>query len=151
VVPEGEVAEAPPAPTPDTTDSLPDDDLETAEFVPPEALKQRFPRAYQRWTPEEDVELRRLFDEGRTLEEVIETLGRTSPTVSGYLARYIEERRPSSISTWVDDDTYARISDAIDQVGDDFLKPIFEHLGEQVDYDRIRVVVAHRRALSGTT
>ena len=125
--------------------------IECRDMIAPPSLDAIMTRPAPRKRPPLNAAAFALFDEGRTLEEVIETLGRASPTVSGYLARYIEERRPSSISTWVDDDTYARISNAIDHVGDDFLKPIHEHLGEQIDYDRIRIVVAHRRALAGTT
>lgn len=87
-----------------------------------------------------------MFDEGYSIEKVVESMGRTSATVTNYLARYIEERQPVSISAWIDDDTYSRVVEAIEQVGDDFLKPIHDHLGGDVDYDHIRVVLAHHRA-----
>ena len=90
-----------------------------------------------------------LFDERRSIDEVAETLGRTTPTVAGYLERYVEEKRPDSVAAWVDDDTYARVAEALEQLGDDLLRPVHDHLGGDVPYEQIRVVAAHRRAHAG--
>jgi ATP-dependent DNA helicase RecQ len=90
-----------------------------------------------------------LFDERRSIDEVAEALGRTTPTVAGYLERYVEEKRPDSVSSWVDDDIYARVAEAIDRLGDDLLRPIHDHLGGDVPYEQIRVVAAHKRAHAG--
>jgi len=81
------------------------------------------------------------------VEEVSERLGRARSTVVGYLTRHIEDNRPESIARWVDDETYRRVASAAAEVGDGPLKPIYERLNQEIDYDRIRLVVTHRRAV----
>jgi hypothetical protein len=46
----------------------------------------------------------------------------------------------------VDRTTYERVAEAARTVGTDRLKPIWLALGEAVDYDEIRLVVAHLQA-----
>ena len=59
-----------------------------------------------------------------------------------HLAAFIQVEKPTSIATWVPQETYHHVLGAIRQVGPGFLKPIFLVLGEKVDYDTIRLVVS---------
>jgi ATP-dependent DNA helicase RecQ len=102
------------------------------------------PRAEPRSTSE-DLAFR-LFRDGAVLEDVMHQTERKRTTVVDYLAAFIRSERPASIARWVADDLYQRIAGAARQVGTERLKPIFLLLGEQVDYDSIRLVVAHLQA-----
>jgi ATP-dependent DNA helicase RecQ len=84
-----------------------------------------------------------LFREKSAVEDVMHQLNRARTTVMDYLADYIRTERPPSIAVWVPDGIYQRVAAASREVGTERLKPIFLALGETVDYDTIRLVVAH--------
>ncbi|MFQ5415191.1 MAG: DNA helicase RecQ [Phycisphaerae bacterium] len=84
-----------------------------------------------------------LFAAGVGIDAAAETLGRARGTTTGYLAQYIETKRPERIDEWVTPEAYAAVKDAIDEVGMAYLRPIFEKLDGAVPYDTIRLVVAH--------
>ena len=94
--------------------------------------------------PQRDKAMK-MFSDGATIDVAAAATKRAQSTVSGYLEQYIEVHKPSSVATWVDERTYDMISAAIDAVGMDALRPIFEHLDEQVSYETIRIVAAHLR------
>ena len=52
---------------------------------PFERVKQSHPRAYEKWTSEEEQELARLFKMGRSIDEIAAELGRPSSAVSSRL------------------------------------------------------------------
>jgi ATP-dependent DNA helicase RecQ len=95
-----------------------------------------------------------FFDQGMNVAEVAESMDRALSTVGGYLADYIEHRRPERISPWVDDATYARVAAACrecragDAVG--FLSRVFQHLGGGVPYEKIKPIAAHLRVARGS-
>jgi ATP-dependent DNA helicase RecQ len=88
-----------------------------------------------------------LFAMGSTVEQVTATTGRALGTTWGYLAEFIEARRPQRLDPWIDQQTYHTVADAVKDVGTAYLKPIFEHLGGKVPYEQIRLVVAHLNLL----
>ena len=90
----------------------------------------------------------KCFARGATIEEVASAVGRAASTVSNYLQDYIEKHQPQSVDAWVDDATYRRVADAIDRVGMDRLRPVYDALNEQVPYETIKVVAAHLRMRS---
>lgn len=51
----------------------------------------------------------------------------------------------ASIAHWVDDATYASVEAAAASVGSDRIRPVFDALGGGVDFDAIRLVLAHLR------
>ena len=53
---------------------------------------------------------------------------------------------PASVAAWVDDATYAEVADVAVRVGADRIKPVYDELGGSVDFEAIRVVLAHLRA-----
>ncbi len=84
-----------------------------------------------------------LFDEGSSLDDVAAKTGRSRSTISSYLEDYVAERKPESVSPWVDEVTYARVRSAAERTPGTFLKPVFEALNGAVSYDDIRVVMKH--------
>ncbi len=119
-------------------------ELET-DVDPPSATPLSAPKDASRLTrpagPNESA-LRaiELFDQGRTVEEVAETMGRALSTTRGYFHEYLRHRRITDPVRWVDAVQIARIEEAIAAVGPKPLKPIREHLGGEVDYDPIHIV-----------
>ncbi len=87
-----------------------------------------------------------VFERGDPVESAIEVTGLAPRTVWNYLGDWIEDTAPESVSKWVSDDEYQRVKAAVEQVGCDFLKPIFEHLDEEIPYEHIRAVIAHLKA-----
>lgn len=84
-----------------------------------------------------------LFAAGRGLEEVAAAVERVRTTTAEYLVEFIQSTRPASVAPWVDDATYARVVEARKVCSDKYLRPIFDHLGGKVDYETIRIVLAH--------
>jgi len=87
-----------------------------------------------------------LFAKGSSVDQVTATTGRALGTTWGYLAEFIETRRPQQLDPWIDQQTYRAVADAVKDVGTVYLKPIFEHLGGKVPYEQVRLVVAHLNA-----
>lgn len=85
------------------------------------------------------------FEQGKSCAEVARLLNRAVSTVEGYLSSYLTESRVTDSSPWVSAETAAVIEQAIEQLGDERLKPIFEQLEGQQPYSAIRVVVTCRR------
>ncbi len=90
-----------------------------------------------------------LFRQGAAIEDVMHQMGLKRGTIGDYLADFVRSERPASIEAWVDNVTCERVAEAARQVGTDRLKPIFLALGEKVEYDVIRLVVAHLQGQEG--
>ena len=84
-----------------------------------------------------------MFQQGRSVEDVMAKTGKARGTIASYLEDYVAERKPQSVSAWVDEVTYARVRSAAERMPGAFLKPVFEALGGSVSYDDIRVVMKH--------
>jgi ATP-dependent DNA helicase RecQ len=85
-----------------------------------------------------------MFEEEASIEEVMQQLDRARSTVVKYLTTFLIERRIEDASPWVPKETIARIEEAVEHVGMQRLKPIFEHLNGEVDYDSIRIALTCR-------
>ena len=90
-----------------------------------------------------------LFREGLPIPDVMHQVRVARSTAGDYLVQFIEAERPADVSAWVSDEVYQEVSAAVQEVGAEKLKPIFDALNGQVSYDDIRVVVAHRRTRRG--
>jgi ATP-dependent DNA helicase RecQ len=86
-----------------------------------------------------------LFDAGKSVDQVATELGRATSTTYGYLNDWLQERRITDPTGWADAEAIAAIEAAIDEVGNGKLKPIKEQVGEEIDYDTIRIVATCRR------
>lgn len=80
------------------------------------------------------------FRQGKTIEETVTEMDRARSTVVGYLNQFLKAEGVTDPTTWVDAETANKIEAAIAEVGLKGLKPIYEQLGEEVDYDSIRIV-----------
>ena len=89
-----------------------------------------------------------LFRDGASLEDVQTETNRARSTVVGYLAEFLEQEGLTDPAPWIeiDETLYNRICEASRSTGTDRLKPIFEALEEEVDYDRIKIVLACMRS-----
>jgi ATP-dependent DNA helicase RecQ len=85
----------------------------------------------------------RLFDQGRSLDEVATATGRARGTIAGFLEEYVDERRPESVSPWVPAALYERVKATATRLQGNLLKPVFEALNQEVSYDEIRIVMKH--------
>jgi ATP-dependent DNA helicase RecQ len=85
----------------------------------------------------------RLFDQGRSLDQVEAATSRTRGTILQYLEEYVDERRPESVAQWVPPAVYERVKSTAVRLEGHLLKPVFEALGEEVPYDQIRIVMKH--------
>jgi ATP-dependent DNA helicase RecQ len=83
-----------------------------------------------------------MFDEGLSVEAVVEKMQRAPSTVCGYLEQYIAGRAITDPTRWVDAGTTQAIRIAATHNDTGRLRPIFEALHGQVSYENIRVVVA---------
>lgn len=84
-----------------------------------------------------------MFANGASVEEVAEDVRRATTTIHKYLAEYIEANRPDDISHWVDVATYQRVRPVLERVGTRRLRPAFDAMGGDVDYDTLRIIAAH--------
>ena len=83
-----------------------------------------------------------LFAQGLSIEQVARSIGRAESTTCQYLVEHIQRENIDNPSPWVDEKTFQRVTDAARQTGDDRLKPIFEFLNSDVDYNQIRISMA---------
>ncbi len=83
-----------------------------------------------------------LFEQGLSIDDICLQLNRSSSTVTQYLERYIRLHRITDLDNWVKPEVNARVLKAIGKVGNERLKPLFEHLKGEVSYDDIRLVAA---------
>ena len=86
-----------------------------------------------------------LFRQGLSVPQVAQQMGRALSTVQGYLVDYLRNDRICDPSGWVNAATAERIAWAAEQVGMERLKPIYDLLGGQVEYEKIRIVVVCRQ------
>ncbi|UUO08283.1 DNA helicase RecQ [Blastopirellula sp. J2-11] len=83
-----------------------------------------------------------LFAKGQTVNEVANVIGRAESTVQGYLEQFIREEKLEDPTAWVTGEVARRVEAAIEECGTGGLRPIYEHLNEEVPYDEIRIVAA---------
>ena len=81
-----------------------------------------------------------LFKQGASIEDAAAQLGRARSTTVGYLNDYLRHESVTDPAPWVEPDVARRIEGAIEEVGLSGLRPIFDQLGGEVDYDAIRLV-----------
>ncbi len=82
-----------------------------------------------------------LFEQGLSMEEVVQQLDRTLDTVGRHLNSYVEAHRITEIDAWIPPAMQERINAAIGQLGPERLKPLFEHLNSEIPYAHIRIAV----------
>jgi ATP-dependent DNA helicase RecQ len=82
-----------------------------------------------------------LFTQGVSVPQVAQQTNRALSTCWQYLWEFVELNGITEISAWLDEPTYQRVVAAARECGRDRLKPLFEKLHEQVDYNLIRLAL----------
>lgn len=103
------------------------------------------PQATTKKLSTSDMRAMAMFEQGASVAEVCEQMGRAQSTVHAYLERFISKKRPKRIDQWIDSRSYDAIAAAMDKVGPGPLKTVFDELGGQYGYEQIRIVAAHLR------
>jgi len=93
--------------------------------------------------PREDT--LQLLGEGRTFEEIAQIRSRKVSSVISLVVKLMEEGELKFETKWLGPERYAQIAAAIEQFGNDRLKPVKEALPEEITYEEIRLVAAHLR------
>ena len=83
-----------------------------------------------------------LFRQGKSVEHVATSTNRSPSTVNEYLVEYIAELQQCDPAPWVSESNFEKVREAAVRVGTERLKPIFDALGQQVEYDQIRLSLA---------
>lgn len=83
-----------------------------------------------------------LYKQGLTIDAIANQRGIKSSTVATHLAELIEKKQPIDIDRLVTPECQEEIIAAIEEVGDEVLKPIYEYLQERYSYDQIKLVRA---------
>jgi ATP-dependent DNA helicase RecQ len=86
-----------------------------------------------------------LYNEGRSIEEIARERNLKPRTITGHLAELIEDGEAIDTERLVDTERQKIIYAALQQVGDDVLKPVKEFLGDEYSYEEIRLVRALMR------
>jgi ATP-dependent DNA helicase RecQ len=80
-----------------------------------------------------------LFSQRHSIEEVAKSVNRAQSTTTQYLVEYIKRENINNPYPWVDVLVFARIIDAAKHVGSERIKPIFDFLNGEIDYNQIRI------------
>lgn len=83
-----------------------------------------------------------LHRQGLSVVEIAQKRGISITTIASHLCELIEMKQPIDINSLVSPERQLQILEAIKAVGAHALKPIYEHLGEQISYDEIKLVRA---------
>jgi len=84
-----------------------------------------------------------FYQQGLTVTQIAEKRGLTESTIISHLCELIELNQPVKIDDFVSSEKQKKIEDAFHKIGDKFLKPIRDYLGNNYSYDEIKLVKAH--------
>jgi ATP-dependent DNA helicase RecQ len=86
-----------------------------------------------------------LYQQGMTVQEISQERGMVEGTIVGHLITLMETGVEVNISNLVSPERYQMVLQAIQQIGDETLKPIKDLLPEDYTYAEIRIVRAIER------
>jgi ATP-dependent DNA helicase RecQ len=78
-----------------------------------------------------------LFEQGASMNVVLEAINRVPRTIIEYACEYIQQHVLSDPEPWVDPETYSRVCDAMLKHGTEKLRPVFDEVGGEVSYEEI--------------
>ncbi len=81
-----------------------------------------------------------LFEQGLSIEEIAQKIGRAKSTIEGYLTDYIRSRKITDPSPWVDASLITKVQEAIEEIQPARLKLLFLHFEGNIDYTTLRIV-----------
>lgn len=82
-----------------------------------------------------------MLRQGKSFDEIAAAAGITPGTVGSHLLELMEIEVLGSIDQWVPVETQRRVIAAANEVGRERLKPIYDHLSQEVAYEQIRLVL----------
>ncbi len=83
-----------------------------------------------------------LYHQGLSIDEIASQRNLKSSTIISHLSELVEAGEAIDIDRLVHPEHYDMIVDALQQIGDELLKPIKEFLGDDYSYEEIRLVRA---------
>jgi ATP-dependent DNA helicase RecQ len=86
-----------------------------------------------------------MFLEGKTIEEIALSRNQNASTIAGHLIKMRDEGKDIDLSKLIDSWTYTEIIKGMKILKMDkkaAIKPLYEYLGEQIAYDKIRLAMA---------
>ncbi len=86
-----------------------------------------------------------LYEQGKNIEEIATERGLAPSTIATHLGELIELGENIDIRPLIQDGHYQNIVDAIEQIGDEALRPLKDFLGDDYSFDEIRLVRAAMR------
>jgi ATP-dependent DNA helicase RecQ len=81
-----------------------------------------------------------FYQQGLSVEEIAQKRGFSPRTIVTHLSELLEMKQPVDIDRLVSPEQQKLILQAMQTVGDDSLKTIREHLGEEYGYEEIQLV-----------
>jgi ATP-dependent DNA helicase RecQ len=119
--------------------------LETGQSEPEEPVREAVKVQPQRNEPPTRQVTFQLYQQGYDIEEIADLRGLKPVTIGGHLADLLESGEPIEIGRLVRPERYQVIEQALQELGDEMLKPVKELLGDEYGYDEIRLVRASMR------
>ncbi len=92
------------------------------------------------------IETLELYKKGLSINAIANERGVRTSRIVSHLAELIEKEQPVDIDRLVKPERQEKIIAAIEEVGDEKLKPIYEYLQEHYSYDEIKLVRAFWRS-----
>ncbi len=86
-----------------------------------------------------------LYRQGLSIEEIANQRNLKPSTIMSHLSELAEAGEAIDIDRLVQPEHYQAIADALQQVGDDLLRPVKDFLGDEYSYEEIRLVRAALR------
>ena len=89
---------------------------------------------------------RQMLDKGLTIASIAQQQNRSESTIVGQIERIVSWKQPLSLDHLLpDSDRLRQIEEALNLCGDEFLKPVWEYLGDEFGYDELRLARAFLR------
>jgi ATP-dependent DNA helicase RecQ len=88
-----------------------------------------------------------LYRQGLSVEAIANQRGLKSSTISDHLAQLIQLNQITELDNLVPPEHQKVIMQAIETVGDQALRPIYEHLAEAYSYEEIKLVRAYQQSV----
>lgn len=82
----------------------------------------------------------KYFREGMSIEDTASQINRAVSTTNSYLIEFIKHEKITDPAPWLDERIIPRVEKAVADNDTERLKPIFEALDKEIDYDTIRIV-----------
>lgn len=83
-----------------------------------------------------------LFRQGKSIDQVATATTRSLSTVHEYLIEFIGQIQQSDPAPWVSESIFEKVREVATRLGTERLKPIFDGLNQQVEYDQIKLAIA---------